>query len=534
MFDFKKMKDMKKIAYILACAGLILSTACNDFLEEDSKTSILTSAFYKTEADAVSNVNSLYRAGAQSRITNFDSGYVGPQASVDQMLTGYFWNDYEGQERYCALAKNLERQSETQVVTTGYSNTVWDTPFSAINRANGAIKYIPAIEMDEALKTTLIAEAKFFRAYNYLYLIKAFGDVPLLTEPTESQEGIEAARTPVSEIYTLIESDLKEAVNVLPATTFKDNAHRITKYVAAMTLTDVYMRLKRYSEAATTIRIVTGAAGHSLTANEDMEMNSAFNQLRTTDDLPESIYAMEYVEGISTTGWLPSYSLWQGSTGAVGGAWAITQKVFGPINRFLNVYTEDDLRIQPNQFFHWKWEGSTGSIDHTDGEAGVWYYLNEAAMTGGSSAGTKDWNFYRYAEALLYAAEAIAESEGVNAEAAGYLAQIKARADMNGKTVEAYTTELQALAKDAFVEECWTERLREFPVEYKMWDDITRTGMFPNISETEKGKVEWVSLVGAANGLGKTFKAEDLYWPVPLSELQRNSSLVQNDGYAAQ
>ena len=44
-------------------------------------------------------------------------------------------------------------------------------------------------------------------------------------------------------------------------------------------------------------------------------------------------------------------------------------------------------------------------------------------------------NFYRYAETLLSAAEAIAQSSGVNAEAAGYLAQVKARANMEGKDV---------------------------------------------------------------------------------------------------
>ncbi len=54
---------------------------------------------------------------------------------------------------------------------------------------------------------------------------------------------------------------------------------------------------------------------------------------------------------------------------------------------------------------------------------------------------------------------------GVNAEAAGYLAQVKARANMEGKTVAAITADLQKLGKQAFIEECWTERLREFPLE---------------------------------------------------------------------
>lgn len=129
------------------------------------------------------------------------------------------------------------------------------------------------------------------------------------------------------------------------------------------------------------------------------------------------------------------------------------------------------------------------------------------------------------------AAEAIAQSAGVNAEAAGYLAQIKARANMSGKTVEAFTAELQVLSKEAFIRECWTERLREFPLEFKIWDDCVRTGMFPVISETEPGKVEYTNLVGAKNASGATFKESDLLWPLSVDELQRNPSLTQNPGY---
>ncbi len=79
-----------------------------------------------------------------------------------------------------------------------------------------------------------------------------------------------------------------------------------------------------------------------------------------------------------------------------------------------------------------------------------------------------------------------------------------------------------------------TERLREFPLEFKIWDDCLRTGKFPVISSTEKGKVTYVDLVGAKNASGATFKSSDLLWPISLNEMQRNPSLTQNEGYAVQ
>ena len=120
---------------------------------------------------------------------------------------------------------------------------VWDECYKSINIANGAIKHIPDIAMSESTSARLIAEAKFFRAFNYFYLVKMLGAVPMPTEPYESIENLYLERTPVETVYTLIEADLKEAVEVLPAAKFADNAHRITKYAAAMMLADVYLQV---------------------------------------------------------------------------------------------------------------------------------------------------------------------------------------------------------------------------------------------------------------------------------------------------
>ena len=113
------------------------------------------------------------------------------------------------------------------------------------------------------------------------------------------------------------------------------------------------------------------------------------------------------------------------------------------------------------------------------------------------------------------------------------MAQVKARANMEGKDVSTIASELQRLGKQAFIEECWKERLREFPLEMKIWDDCVRTGKFPQISATNKGEVTYVDLIGAKNGSGATFKATDLYWPIPVNEIQRNPNLTQNEGYSA-
>lgn len=521
------MNEMKRLLYIIACIGLVVMTACNDFLDEDPKSSMTSAAYYKTEAQALSNVNYLYRNGAPGRLSNAGSAYLGPNASIDPMLTGYFTNSYEGQENICLYARLLTRQQNTSNVSSTM-NDIWDNCYRAINVANGAIRYIPSISMASTTSSQLIAEAKFFRAFNYYYLVKTFGDVPLSTDPYESLDNIYLPRTEKATVYALIETDLKEAVETLPALTFAGNNHRITKYAAAMLLSNVYLRQNKYSDAAAMAKIVISSP-HKLATNDDLALGSAYNKLRSTDDLDEVIYAQEFDAAINSGGWWPTYAF-NSAAVSIFGTYSIFERPFGPTNRFLNVYKSDDLRIQPNQFFHWNYTNPATGKTWSSTTAGCWYYYDEEALLNSGKA-TKDWNFFRLAEALLVAAESIAQSEGVTSEAAGYLAQIKARADIHGKTVAQYQTELQSLSKDVFVKECWTERLREFPLEFKIWDDCTRTGMFPVVSETTPGTIEYVSLVGATNGSGAIFKESDLLWPISEDEMQRNPQLVQNTGY---
>jgi len=517
----------KNIAITLVTLSLFAITGCQSFLDEDPRSTITRGFYYKDASQAEENIISMYRMGAPVRYGEATSAYIGPTASINSFLTGYFSNNYEGQELVCLYARQLTRQQNERIVSNTM-NSIWNDSYKAINVANGAIKYIPEIDMDEGQKKRLIAEAKFFRAFNYFYLVKTFGDVPLTVEPYDLLQDPFIPRVASAKVYELIEADLQEAVSVLPAATFTTAGYRLTQYVAAMALANVYLQQGKYAESAASIRIVTNSP-HSLTTNTDTTLGSAYNKLRTEDKLPEVIYSYEFDEAISNSGRWPSYAFSSSAT-SVFDSYSIFERVYGPSNRYLNVYNEDDLRIQPNQFFHWKYTNADNNKTWSSDAAGIWYYFDEEAVLN-TGIGTKDWNIYRYAEALLIAAESIAKSEGVTAEAAGYLGEIKSRADTSGKSVASYSSELQGLSVDKFVQECWTERLRELPLEFKMWDDCLRTGMFPIISETEKGKVTYQPLIGAKNGAGATIKESDLLWPISMDELQRNPELTQNEGY---
>lgn len=527
---------MKRKIYIVAAACLcIMSLAsCEDWLEEEVRSSKTEDTFPLSQADLEGQVTSLYRTGAPSELTGAGSAYIGPVSTLPGMLTGYFSNEYEGQERTCAYTRNLTRQENTNTVSESL-NGLYENCYKAIRISNTVIQAAPGISgIQEETKENLVAQAKFFRAFNYFTLVKYFGGVPLKTEPYgDASENLQLKQSTEAEVYAVIEKDLKDAVAVLPATKFYDNGLKIGKYVASMLLTSVYMQEGKYAEAAEAVRPVL-TSGHKLTENGDNGLNSAYNQLRTTEGLDEVIYAYEYNASISTSGWWPSYAF-NASADGMFDTYSIFRSVYGPQTRYLNIYDANDLRVQPNQFFHWKYEYVNKKGEHKTWQSstpGCWYWLDKTAVES-TGQGTKDVNFFRYSEALLDAAEAIVQSGNtVTAEAAGYLAQVQARA--LGKTVAELTISLQSLSKDEFIKTCWTERLREFPLEFKIWDDCLRTKKFPVIPEdaANRGFVEYVDLIGAQNGSGATFKESDLLWPFPLTELQRNKDLVQNSGYS--
>lgn len=530
--SYKKYLTMKNKFFIavVACACLGTLTSCESWLDEEVRSSLTAPDYYKTSLQIQENATSLYRRGAPNQLTGAGSAYMGPISTLPGMLTGYFRNEYDGQERTCAYARELTRQEQTNTVSGSFENFYYSC-YQAINISNGILSSADNVDMTTDARNTAKGEAYFFRAFNYFTLVKYFGGVPLLITPTsDDPTTYQVAKSDASAIYAQIESDLKEAVNLLPAKKFYENGNRVGKYAAAMLLTSVYMQEGKYSEAATSVKTVLNS-GHKLTENINTTDQSAYNQLRSTDGLDEVIYAYEYNATISTSGWWPSYAF-SGADGLLS-TYSICRRIYGPSSRFLNIYDANDLRVQPNQFFHWQFSytNKKGEVKSwSDTEPGCWYFYDEeACMTTGQ--GTKDQNFFRYSEALLDAAEAIVQSGGaVTDEAAGYLAQVQVRA--NGKTLDATKTALKALSKDDFIHTCWTERLREFPLEFKIWDDCLRTKMFPNVSADTKGKVDYEKLIGATNGAGATFKQTDLVWPFPLNELQRNGKLVQNEGYA--
>ncbi|GAB3645762.1 RagB/SusD family nutrient uptake outer membrane protein [Echinicola sediminis] len=527
---------MKKIALIIINAFLLVS--CSDFLKEEPRDEMSSGQFFSVPEHAYSAVNSLYRNGA-SQIVGSASTYGGARVMLGAYMTGYFDNEYKGQEPHVQHSLQLTMDGDNM---STYLTGLWADMYRGISRANNAIKYIPETPgLSEEEAGQLMGEARFFRAYAYFYLVRMFGGVPVITEPYESLDDLYIERGTVKEVYNLIVEDLEFTVNQsgLGWEAMGNNGKRISQSTAAALLSEVYLTMSgyplqedHYADAADMARQVINSGAYSLTQhdfdgnNNLVEESSAYNKIRKADiQANEFIYFVEYMEGISTSSY-PVYCY--PTTVTSEAAYSITNGGYLPMEEFLWGYDPDkDLRIQEKQYYHSqlkKADGSTVSF-----ATAPYYWHDDLALSETASSG-KDIPVLGYANILLIAAEAIAQSEGVTAEAVDYLAQVRGRAFWN-TPMAAIELELTAMSNTAFTEEVWKERYRELVFEFEIWNDVQRTRQLPQTSEADKGEITFVDLVGAKNNLGKTFQEKHLLFPIPRTELQRNPSLNQNTGY---
>lgn len=201
---------MKRI-YIKAIigAGLLsmLMLGCSDILDEKPR-SIYTPDFFKSEKGVMGGLTSMY---AHLRYIYGNAYYY------NATLTG------TDEVTYAQSADGNFKDMDLSGVgsltaTSSRSDALWNAAFPNINTANGIIENAAAVG---TISDALIAEARFFRAFDYFQLVQTFGGVPLdlgsgvlkfNTAPVRT-----STRNTVPEVYTqAIFPDLLKAVADLP------------------------------------------------------------------------------------------------------------------------------------------------------------------------------------------------------------------------------------------------------------------------------------------------------------------------------
>jgi hypothetical protein len=517
---------MRKYIYILAIAASIFS--CND-LDVIPLGQISDSNFPKTDDDAIAVTTAIYQPNVG---ISTSLGYA-----ID--LTSELETNAENPNSGGALLGKMEWEP-----TNSYVSSTWNALYNIITRANDVTDKIGASDaITPALKTRLLGEAKFLRAYAYFYLVQLWGDVPLVLH---NAEGDKIPRTPVNEVYEQIISDLKDASESLPVyTEYADSDKgRASKGAALAYLSKVHLvwgqiddsadaatRKARFSESVKYADLVTGyELEEEFLANWDINNRNG----------KEAIFSIQHTQGQASA--------------TSGGNHLVHCSFYGGLSNstFPHVYPTNYYEIDANKkpivsTIVNKWYNDFDDRDQR--KRGT--YLKEYRINADSvfvydyiryrkyidtthittTATTIDVNrtVIRYAEVLLLKAEAINERDGApNAEAYEAINKVRRRAFRQPLTAASEIADIPAgLDYNGFKARIQQERVFELTYEQNRWTDLVRWRIFV---QTLK---EAVNKKYIAEDIGKQ-KVQPHYYRFPIPKAERDinpEGLWQNYGY---
>ncbi|WP_028665215.1 RagB/SusD family nutrient uptake outer membrane protein [Runella zeae] len=499
---------MKKITgfYILLLC-LVQFSCKDDFLTTTDPTRLGTDVFYKTQAQFEQALNGVY--GQLQGITN--TAYLGQEFMSDNTTLDFNPLDRGGAAGWEAFEFSTVNPGNGEV------SALWNNHYSALYNINYTLEKLEPSTINDAAKKEIEGQLKFIRAFHFFNLVRYFGDVVLTTKTLSTpNEAFDLVRSPQADVYKQIEADLKDASTLLPATYPTAGRGRVTKGAALSLLGKVYLTLKRYPEAVTTLKQVL-PLGYSLNANYKDNFDPA------KKNGPESVFEVQYQGGNdlgeqSNFVYVFAPRLSQGAVTGFANTAPSGRNI--PTNDMIAAYEAGDLRKDISLQTGYTLNGTFVAIPFIN------KYRYPHTISGRSD---NNWPVLRYSDVLLMLAESINEATGPDAEALGYLNQVRKRAGL---------AELSGLTKDTFRTAVMKERRVELAFENHRWFDLQRTktpaelAAFMNAYAAKEKASPTVSRGGIAfNALDYVYSDFEYFLPIPAPQILINSKLTQNPGY---
>ena len=468
----------------------IFLTGCSDILEEKPK-SLASENFYNTAAEANAAVNAIY----------------GPMRVDNALATNYpaqleglaDYGNSRGTQTPVSLYQGLDNTNANRV------GVIWDNFYQSIRNANLVISNVPkGTSLSDEDKTKYVAEAKYLRSLIYFAMVRNWAGVPLRTE--ENMTIPDLPRSSVEDVYKLILSDALAAEQGLPDS--PTDIGRPTKWAAKTLLSEIYLYQEDWASSAAKAKEVIDANKYSLVevaTSEDFQKIYGPDVVNTTEEIFYFKYSRQQGFG------LVSYAhrkIGQYNYYGPGGVYA--QYTDSVSNSVIKKWSAKDLRKAHILY----------NVDIGLGPNSCLYRkYRDPGATGGAA---NDYPWYRYADLLLFHAEADARANsGPTAAGLESLNMVHRRGyGYPSKTPSTVDFKLSDFASPtAFIDKVVEERGYETMYEGKRWNDLKRLGI-------AKQRILEVKNIVVAE--------KHMLWPIPNSELLYNKAITaqdQNPGY---
>ena len=223
-----------KAKYILYTLGIaMLSSSCNDFLDEDPKGKLTPVTFFSTQYELTMATYALYKNVCLT------------QTNTNPTIPSWLGDDVTANP-----GSNKQAYAEIDAFRGSDANkgveAAWSTSYVVIKAANYIIENGAKTPTTPEEINIALGQAKYWRAVHYFWLVRRWGAVPLILD---TEVNYERPLASIQEIYDQIVKDLQDCVTTLPTDYSKPPQKYqganifITKQAAQATLAAVYMAM---------------------------------------------------------------------------------------------------------------------------------------------------------------------------------------------------------------------------------------------------------------------------------------------------
>lgn len=566
---------------VLALSLLTLSIGCSDkkFLEVDPKGS-LTNEDLNTPANIDKQVIAAY-----SQLGN--DVYTAPYTSMWPYGNVRGGDAYKGGNGTADVdAFHFYETFSFNRVDIGNTDQVWFLLFIGISRANDALRRLDAVsETAMPTKTIRQAEARFLRGHFYFLLKELFKQVPYIDEtvPTDQYNTVSNVALTSDQLWDKIADDFRFGVANLPATQpeiGRANKSAAQAYLAKTLLFQAYKQTDNNTvtgtDPAKLQEVVTLTDAVISSGKYSLHPDFATNFLTAGDNGAESVFAIQFSrndgtpKGRTDRGNQLNYPM-NPDYGCCG----FHQPSQNLVNAFktdvqglplFTTFNNSDLtaaadfqantvdprldhsvgipshpyKYDPAFIFQTSWLRDQNTY-------GVFMSMKENVLPSDPSfqktppfmSTSKNWTIIRFADVLLWKAEALIEL-GRQTEALPIINQIRQRAQnstarlktTSGQPISNYKIGLYSAGQwnQQYAREALRfERRLEFALEGYRFFDLVRWGIAGDYLNTyfDKEKVKRPHLKDA-----RFTKGRDEYLPIPLNQINFSKGIYkQNPGW---
>lgn len=212
------MKNKKRLIMLSMVVAVLCTAACKKFLNVVPNDQLTGNNFYKSKEDVETNITSLYSRFFEKINQTHVMGAIGEYRSGEVMVSKEHFKVIEGKMVEALGRNNLI----LAIISSDWSKryhfrdiTNWTTYYQVIQGCNILISKlnegIPGVDAQD--KQQYIAEATFIRCFTYFWMVRLYGDVVYYTNPYQADP---LGRENMVSVLNKCIADMKSKMNNMP------------------------------------------------------------------------------------------------------------------------------------------------------------------------------------------------------------------------------------------------------------------------------------------------------------------------------